>query len=85
MVDNVKPINIFVKFPSAPEVITGQGEMKMVMNEGAPFFFLLNSIFISYPEIQRRYPPGKLAFRLNNRRPTEHELLHEGDQLIFYI
>ena len=81
----MKPINVFVKFPLALESITGQSEMKLILNEGAPFVFLLHSIFTSYPEIRKRYPPGELAFTLNNRRPIGNESLYDGDQVVFYI
>ncbi|MBU3965089.1 hypothetical protein KKG29_03115 [Patescibacteria group bacterium] len=78
-----KPINIFVKFDPILELITGQTEMKIVMSEGASFIFLIQSIFTSYPEIPKRYQPGRLAMILNNRRPTEYEFLHDGDRIIF--
>lgn len=81
----LKPINVFVKFDPVMEAITGQTEMKIVTNENAPFIFLLHSIFTSYPEIQRRYPPGKLAMALNGHPPTEYELLQDGDRITFSI
>lgn len=83
--ENLKSIDVFVEFDPVLGSIAGQTEMKIVMSEGAPFVFLLHSIFTSYPEIQRRYPPGKLAMTLNNRPPTEHELLHDGDRVVFQI
>lgn len=76
---------MFVEFDPVMEVITRQAEMKVIMNENAPFIFLLHSIFISYPEIQKRYPPGKLAMALNGRPPTEYDLLQDGDRIVFYI
>lgn len=81
----LKSINIFVKFDPVMEAITGRTEMKIIMSENSPFIFLLHSIFTSYPEIQRRYPPGKLAMALNGHRPTEYELLQDGDRVSFYI
>ncbi len=81
----LKPINIFVKFDSVMEAITGQTEMKIIMSHDAPFIFLLHSIFTSYPEIQRRYPPGKLAMTLNGQPPGEFELLKDGDRVSFFI
>lgn len=81
----LKPINVFVRFAPVMESITGRGEMKVVMSDGAPFVFLMHSIFTSYPELPRRYPPGKLAFTLNDRRPTENDFLHEGDKVAFFV
>lgn len=81
----LKPINVLITFDPVLESIIGQTEMKVVMNEGAPFVFLLHSVFTSYPELPRRYPPGTLAMSLNNRRPTEFDPLHEGDQVTFSI
>ncbi|MDP3764442.1 MAG: hypothetical protein Q8Q95_02365 [bacterium] len=81
----LKSINVFVKFDPVMEAITGQTEMKIIMSHDAPFIFLLHSIFASYPEIQRRYPPGKLIMTLNGQRPSEHELLNDGDRVGFFI
>ncbi|MEK7628954.1 MAG: hypothetical protein AAB394_00325 [Patescibacteria group bacterium] len=81
----LKSISVFVKFDLVLEPITGQTEMKIIVSEGAPFIFLLHSIFTSYPEIQRRYPPGKLTMALNGCRPTEHEFLQDGDIVSFSI
>lgn len=81
----LKSINVFVKFDLVMEAIIGQTEMKIVMSENTPFVFLLHSIFTSYPEIQRRYPPGRLAMALNGRRPTEYDLLQDGDKVTFSI
>lgn len=81
----LKPISVFVEFDSVLEPIVGQTEMKIVMSENAPFVFLLHSIFTSYPEIQKRYPPGQLTMALNGHRPTEYELLRDGDRITFSI
>lgn len=81
----LKPINVFVKFDPVMEAITGQTEMKIIMSENAPFIFLLHSIFTSYPEIQRRYPPGKLAMALNGHPPTDYDLLQDGDRITFSV
>jgi hypothetical protein len=77
-----KPINVFVKFSPVMEAITGQEEMELVLSDGAPFLFLLHCIFTSFPELERRYPPGKLAISLNNHRPSEQDVLHDGDLVI---
>ncbi|MDP3800246.1 MAG: hypothetical protein Q8Q90_02370 [bacterium] len=81
----LKSINVFVRFDPVMEAITGQTEMKIIMSYNAPFIFLLHSIFTSYPEIQRRYPPGKLAMTLNGQHPTEYEFLKDGDRVSFFI
>ncbi|MFY9492973.1 MAG: hypothetical protein WAP55_00590 [Minisyncoccia bacterium] len=81
----LKPVSVFIEFDPVMEAITGQTKIKIMMSENAPFVFLLHSIFTSYPEIQKRYPPGRLAMALNGHPPTEYELLREGDKITFSI
>jgi hypothetical protein len=81
----IRSINVFIKFDPVLEPITGQGEMKVVMSDDTPFTFFLHSIFTSYPELQKRYSPGKLAISLNDRTPTEYDILHDGDLVTFFI
>jgi hypothetical protein len=85
MVEMPKPINITVKFHPAMEAITGYSEMPTVMSDGATFLFLLDSVFISYPELKRRYPPGKLGMSLNSLPPKESDVLCDGDEVAFFI
>ena len=55
-----KPIKIKIFYDKALQAITGKAEEEMLASEGVPFMFILSSIFVSYPEIEKKYPPGVL-------------------------
>lgn len=81
----LNPITVHVRFPPMLEAITGRQDMPITMSDGAPFLFLLDSVFTSYPEIPRRYPPGTLGMTLNDRPPAEYDVLRHGDRVSFFI
>jgi molybdopterin converting factor small subunit len=79
-----KSINIVVKYEGAIEAIVGRKEDKMIMNENALFLFLLQSVFTSYSEIPKRYPPGILGFLLNDSPPKDSTILMDGDVVTIF-
>lgn len=78
-----KGICVTVQFDKELQKITGLEKFPMMMSEGAPFTFLLQSIFIEYPEIEEKYPPGVLGFSINGIPPRAHAMLFDGDTVIF--
>ena len=52
-----------------------------VVSEGLSFPNFLYFLFSSYPEIQKKFPPGKLGFLLNGKKPAENDILKDGDEL----
>lgn len=49
------------------------------------FADFLHSLFISYPEIPKRLPAGRLEFLLNGRRPDTFDALKEGDEVVLTV
>jgi hypothetical protein len=74
-----QPISIILKFDKNLQEISGSGEISIFISEGAPFLFLLGSIFDMYPEMETNYPPGYIALTINNIPPTPQTILHKGD------
>jgi hypothetical protein len=74
-----RPISIILRFDTTLQEITGSGEMSIFTSEGAPFLFLLGSIFDMFPEIEKKYPPGCLALTINDIPPTPQTVLYERD------
>ncbi len=79
------PMTIKVKYSKELECLTGKNKEDMIMSLGAPFEFLLQSIFSSYPEIFKRYKPGKLGFHINGKPPKNFSPLLDGDEVEFFV
>ncbi|MGB9743630.1 MAG: MoaD/ThiS family protein [Minisyncoccales bacterium] len=82
MEDFLKPIKIKIFYDENLKKITGKNFEEAVVSEGMTFVNQLYFIFSSYPEIEKRYPPGKLGLLLNNRPPKDFDILRDGDEII---
>jgi len=82
--DAPKSITVNVEYNQEIEKITGIKRHPVVMNYGATFMFLLQSIFIEYPEIEKQYPPSILGFSINGVPPKLYTPLFDEDTVFFY-
>lgn len=78
----LKPIKIKILYDNNLKEITKKDSEEAVVSEEMSFVNFLYFIFSSYPEIKKRYPPGQLGLLLNNRRPNDFDILHDGDEVI---
>ena len=79
----LKPIKIKIFYDEALKKITNKDFEEAMVSENLNFAMFLNFIFTSYPEIQEKFPPGKLGFLLNGKKPNEYDILNDGDELKF--
>lgn len=77
----LKPIEIKIFYDKNLKEITGKNSEISMVSEGLSFANFLYFIFSSYPEIQRKFPPGKLGFLLNGKKPLDNDILKHGDEL----
>ena len=80
-----KPIHIRIRYDKELQKITGTEEEPVYMSQGSIFVYLLQNIFIEHPEIEKRYPPGVLAFAINNIPPKTYTPLLDGDIVSFRV
>ncbi len=80
-----KPIKVKIFYDEELKKITGKDLEEAVVSEAIAFIDQLYFIFSSYPEIPKKYPPGKLGFLLNNKPPKEFDVLQDGDEIILKI
>ncbi len=78
----LRSIKIKIFYDENLKKITGEDFEEAVVSEGMTFINQLYFIFSSYPEIKKRYPPGKLGLLLNNRLPKNFDILQDGDEII---
>jgi len=76
-----KPIKIQIIYDKELQKITGVASEEAVVSEGLNFLMMLKFIFDLYPKIFRQYPPGTMDLSLNGKRPTEFEILSDGDEI----
>ena len=76
-----KPIKIQIIYDEKLQELTGVASEEATVSEGLNFLMMFKFIFDSYPEIQNQYPPGSIGLKLNNRRPTEFDILEDGDKI----
>jgi len=81
--NSLQPIQIKVRYDEILQEITGKNEEIVWINQGMSFILFLSMIFSSYPDIERKYPPGTLGLLLNNRPPEDYAILNDGDEIIF--
>lgn len=85
MVDFLPPgITVRVYFHGEIETTIGTSHMPVVLSPNLTIEMLLYFLFESYPELQKRYPPGTLGFTINRVRPTERQALMNNDKIDFY-
>ncbi len=80
-----QPIQITILFDEELTRITKEKESSMILSEGSTFVYLLHNIFMTYPEIEEKYPPGKLGFEINNVSPQINSPLFDGDVVSFSV
>ena len=80
---------ITVKYDQALECITGTDkdtftiELAIEKKVDVPFNFVMYSVENIRPEVFKRYPPGKLDFKLNGANPKQDTVLKDGDEVWF--
>lgn len=79
--DFLKPITVTLLYDKKIRRITGKRSEPAVVNEGMPFILMLSFIFKSYPEIEKRYPPGTLGLKVNGKPPQDFDILSDGDKV----
>lgn len=77
----VKPNKITIFYDANLEKITGIPLEEAMISEDFAFADFLHSLFVSYPEIPRKVPPGRLGFLLNNAKPEVFDVLKDGDSV----
>ncbi|MBU4481794.1 hypothetical protein KKH59_05830, partial [Patescibacteria group bacterium] len=77
----VEPNKITIFYDATLEKITGISFEETMVQEDFTFADFLHSLFVSYPEIPKRMPPGKLGFWLNGRRPQTFDVIGDGDRV----
>ncbi len=80
-----KAMFLKVEFDQELRKITGKKDIPMVMGEGATFAYLLQNIFIEYPEIEKKYPAGSLGFVINGTPPKAYTPIFDGDIVSFSV
>ena len=80
-----KAMRVNVRFSEKLQKITGKEGHPVIISEGASFLYLLMNIFMEYPEIEEKYPPGVLGFTINGIPPRNHAILFDGDTVDFAI
>ena len=78
-------MNIHIRFDGELQKITKMEGFSMMISEGASFIFLLQSIFMEYPKIEKKYPPGVLGFSINGIPPRDYAMLFDGDTVDFCV
>ena len=79
--NSLKSIKVKILYDDVLKNITGKNEEITWVNEGISFIMILLFIFSSYPDIQKKYPPGKIGFLLNNKPPKKFDILNDGDEI----
>ncbi|MBU4331619.1 hypothetical protein KKD19_06040 [Patescibacteria group bacterium] len=76
------PVKIFYKGEIAK--ITGKDFEEVIFGGENPVFAdVLDFLFHTYPELEKKYPAGVLGFTLNGQPPQTFEPLREGDVVKF--
>lgn len=77
----MEPVNITVYYDKELQKITGTEKEPVVISSSAIFVYLLQVLFTSYPEIEKKYPPGTIGLLLNGRPPSEFDTFKNGDEV----
>lgn len=72
-------ISVTIIYDKDLQEITKVKSEKVFVSNGLIFLLMLKFIFSSYPEIEKRYPPGSLGLLLNDEPPSEFDELSKGD------
>lgn len=74
-----KPLKLRIVYKGSVANVTGKISDDIIVSDGFVFVQLLQEIFLSYPEIEKKFPAGSLGLLLNGKRPAVEDMLHEGD------
>ena len=85
MVNELKSCKIIIRYDKALFKITHKKFEECVISEGLIFVMFLSFVFSSYPEMEKQFPAGKLAFTLNGQKPMEFNTLHNNDTISFFV
>ena len=80
-----KPAHVTVRYHGPLQEITGNFQNDILISGQLPFVQFLHFVFSNYPEIEQKYPPGVLGFKVNNQLPKEHSKLRDGDLVEFIV
>ncbi len=80
-----KAMFLKIEYDEELQKITGKKEHPMVMSEGGNFAYLIQNVFIEYPEIEKQYPAGALGFTINGTPPKAYTPLFDGDVVSFSV
>jgi len=80
-----RALRLTLRYDKTLQRITGRAEEPMFMGEGGVFVYLLQNVFMAYPEMERRYPPGTIGFTINGTPPKPHSPLFDGDTVFFSV
>lgn len=83
MKNKLKSIKVKVFYDKNVRRVTKKDSEEVMISEGLDFPNFLNSIFSSYPDLQKRFPPGTLGFLLNGKAPKEYDILKYDDKMEF--
>lgn len=83
MNDFPKSCKITIRYDRELSQIVGRRVEDTVVSEGLSFIMFLNFFFQTYPEIERKFPPGSLAFLINGLAPLDDTVLKDGDKIAF--
>lgn len=75
----IQSISIALYYDERLEQITKKKQERVVINKDMPFILFLHTVFSSYPEMPKTYPPGSLGMLVNGKPPTDFSILKEGD------
>ncbi len=77
-------ITITVHFDEKLQEITKTPGYTSMSSQNAPFAFIMQSMFIEYPEIEEKYKPGMIGFTVNGKPPKEYSPMFDGDVVNFF-
>ena len=77
------PVHVTIYYDKNLQRITGVDSESIVVSSNTIFVYFLHCIFTSYPLIPKTFPEGTLGMLLNNKPPTEYDVLQEGDVIKF--
>ncbi|OHB25329.1 MAG: hypothetical protein A2542_01845 [Parcubacteria group bacterium RIFOXYD2_FULL_52_8] len=83
--DMSTPMRLTVRYDTTLQKITGCAEESVFMGAGGTFLYLLQNVFMSHPEIQKKYPPGVLGFEVNGFPPKTYSPMFDGDVITFSV
>ena len=72
-------VHITIHYDKDLQIITEVDHESMVVSSNTNFLHVLYFIFTSYPQIPKTYTEGTLGMLLNDKPPSEYDVVQEGD------